>query len=57
MSDLVPISTKVKPGVREDLEEIARRRRKATGEEVRLSGLIREALEKFISTELPDRQR
>jgi hypothetical protein len=53
----VTVSTKVDEAVRDDLEAIAKQRRMETGEVVRVSDLLREALTEYVSRELPKTQQ
>lgn len=46
-SELVHISARIEAETRSKLEEIARKRRMETGEEVKLADLIREALREY----------
>ena len=48
MADMVHISCRIPPELREKLDELARERRKATGDDVRLADLIRAALEEYV---------
>lgn len=48
MAELVHISARIDAETRQKLDEIARKRRMKTGEEVRLADLIRAALDEYV---------
>ncbi|WP_162900022.1 hypothetical protein [Halomonas sp. JS92-SW72] len=56
MSQRVTVAARVDKPVIDALEEIARHRRQSTGEDLRKADLIREALEEYVRTHLPDRK-
>ncbi|WP_227545894.1 hypothetical protein [Marinobacter fonticola] len=49
MPDLVHISARIEAETRRKLDEIARKRRMRTGEDVRLADLIRTALDEYVA--------
>lgn len=56
VSQRVTVAARVDKRVTDSLDEIAKRRRKSTGEDLRKADLIREALEEFVEKHLPERQ-
>ncbi len=48
MNDMTHISVRIPTQTREALDEIARQRRKQSGEEVRLADLVRAALDDYV---------
>ena len=51
MSETVTVSARISPTLRDQLDEIARARRRESGDAVRLADIVREALEEFASRE------
>lgn len=48
MSELTHLSVRIPLQTREALDDIARKRRMTTGEEIRLAELVREALDEYV---------
>lgn len=55
MAERVNIAARVDKRISDALDEIARQRRQASGDDLRKADLIREALEDFVKKELPER--
>ncbi len=48
MNDMTHISVRIPTQTREALDDMARKRRMDTGEEIRLADLVRDALDEYI---------
>lgn len=56
MSERVNIAARVDKRVNDALEEIVKKRRMSTGEDLRKADVIREALEEYAKQHQPDRK-
>lgn len=55
MSERVNIAARVDKRISDALEEIARERRQATGDDLRKADIIREALEEYVRKTAPNK--
>lgn len=55
MSERVNIAARVDKRISDALEEIARERRQATGDDLRKADIIREALEEYVRKAAPNK--